>query len=218
MEQDEIRKACRKLYDRCGKTYRARLNTHKRLVRTGQWWDLSQATISCAMVYFSVALLADPASYPHNMELMLAGLSIAMLVVSLLVSAQSYPRRVERTFVHYRALQDLWVDLENIIDKDLKDTVTEQSYVDYLRQYRQLLDNSENHKECDYLILLRRGSRKHKSEQAPSDKSMYSEQREQLTTHKWVWSRLEYHVFPLFVPMAIVVISFVLVVIASLTN
>lgn len=127
-------------------TYRARLETSKRMHDRSLTWNSLLVTASTVTTIISIVLLADPLAYGSRGSVFVVVAGVLTLATSLLVTSANYAVRAQTFFRGYRDLQRLWVDVSQADGED----GDEQRKLE--ERYQQLLDQLPNHSEADYLV------------------------------------------------------------------
>jgi len=139
----------RRIRDRSYKTYRARVQSEKRLKAIGNWWNAAQVALGSALLAVSIVFLKGDSALLPGGDVSLAVLSVLSLVVSIVISNLSYAARAQDMFRSYREIQALSVEAERWLDT--KVFVPKRDLDQISRQYQVLLDTSANHTTLDYL-------------------------------------------------------------------
>ncbi|MCS3429034.1 hypothetical protein M2388_002713 [Leucobacter aridicollis] len=135
---------------RVERTYRARLETSKRMRARALTWNTLLVTSSTVTTVISIILLADPLAYGANGSALLVVVGVLAFAASLLVTSANHAARAETFFRGYRDLQRLWVKVCSSIEtnSDAPERLEEE--------YQQLLDQLPNHSTADHLTADRK--------------------------------------------------------------
>lgn len=157
------------LEDRSYTTYKARLAAAARLRHLDTAWNLALIALSTATVIAAVGIMVSPALYGAEGELLLAVISIATLVTSLIVAGARFGARSRDMTVSYRRLQRFSVDIERLRLTNAG-PLSQERLNELSDRYQDLLDAAENHSDADYgAVAARRREATFGIEGAPSN-------------------------------------------------
>lgn len=193
-----------KLSTRYRKTFKARLEMEKRLIKQQKLLERGITFTSSSMIMVTLLNLHDPTGPFRNVSLVLALLSFITLIGSLLLSAARLPERRIEAFQTYRAVQKLRVKVDQLPYRKCPCS-WDEVLAEIEAEYESLIDSSENHTEADHfraLIADRRADAfesisaadpKQGEETAPSRREETSPtQNKQVGTYErtqWYWFR-----------------------------
>ncbi|WP_182045218.1 SLATT domain-containing protein [Curtobacterium sp. ME26] len=133
------------------RSYRARIESERRLRRVGLFWSAAQTALAVGLIAVSVLYLAYPERQSTLMLVYLISLSVLALAVSVTVGALDYTGRAREMFRNYRAIQALSVRVESARKSQL--FITKRFVHRMHSEYDLLLDNSENHTSLDWAVF-----------------------------------------------------------------
>lgn len=149
------------------RSYRARIESERRLRRVGLSWSAAQTSLAVGLIAVSVLYLAYPQRQSTLMVVYLISLSVLALAVSVTVGALDYSGRAREMFRNYRAIQALSVRVESASKSRILIT---KKFVDRLQsEYDLLLDNAENHTNLDWAVFQAKDKRAGSDSSAGSD-------------------------------------------------
>ena len=122
-------------------TRKARINSSERLMKKEHFIQGINIYYSCILIAISVYGLNNQ-SYIFSLLSIIASISLTLSL--LYISAQKYSERAAALKKNYIELQELYYKLENFTEETPELTK-------YQQQYIELLHNSENHSEMDFL-------------------------------------------------------------------
>jgi ABC-type multidrug transport system fused ATPase/permease subunit len=138
-----------RIENRSYKTYKARLKSAQRLQRLGHAWNAALISTSVATLVASVALLMDSSVYGRRGDVLLVGVSVLGLAASFVVAARNYGARAREMTASYRKIQRISVEAELLKTS----SISPIDITDISRRYQDLLDESENHTEADFMAV-----------------------------------------------------------------
>lgn len=128
-------------------TYRARIKASERLATLNTVWNIALMFGSVAVTINSVVMLVDRNALGPKGDVAMACASILTLVISVSVSGMNLSGKSRDMFTSYRRIQRLSADAERVVsDQPTRNDLTRLS-----SEYDDMLDNSDNHRLCDYL-------------------------------------------------------------------
>lgn len=137
----------KKLVDRSYATYQSRIYASERLARLNTTWNVALMLGSVATTIDSVVLLVDDAALGPKGDVVLTCASILTLFVAVAISGMNLSGKSRDMFTSYRRIQRLSADVERAAVND----PTPSTLTRLAGEYDDMLDNSENHRLCDYL-------------------------------------------------------------------
>lgn len=146
-EQDSLAVQFAKLVDRSYTTYQSRVHASERLARLSATWNVALVVGTLAATIDSVVLLVDKSALGPRGDVVLTCASILTLFISVAISGMNLSGKSRDMFTSYRRIQRLSSEVER--------TAASRPSVEALfrlaGEYDDLLDNSENHRFCDFL-------------------------------------------------------------------
>ena len=156
---------------RVEKTYFARMKMAQRLQNRGSNWSTALVALAVSSTIASICLLLQSKIYGAHGDVLLVVVAVFTLVASLTVANADYPSKARRGFETYRRLQRLSVRLEAAAATPSRwEWKRRAAFVEFDREYQQVLDESENHSAADYGRAIRFVVRK-KGQAAPSEQA-----------------------------------------------
>lgn len=122
-------------------TRKARINASERLMKKEGFIQGINIYYSCILIAFSVYGLKNQS---YILSLLSTIASISLTLSLLYVGAQKYSERSTALKKNYIQLQELYYKIEGITNET-------PELIEYREEYIELLNNSENHSELDYL-------------------------------------------------------------------
>ena len=166
-----------KLSTRYRKTFKARLEMEKRLIKRQKLLELWITFTSSSMMVVTLLNLHDPSGPFLNASLILGLLSFITLIGSLLLSAARLPERRIEAFQTYRAVQKLRVRVDQLPYQECICS-WDSALTQIEKEYESLIDSTENHTEADHfraLLADRRASAFEKVSSIPSNRKVSTE-------------------------------------------
>lgn len=142
-----------KLSSRYRKTFKARLEMEKRLIKQQKLLERGITFTSSSMMIVTLLNLYDPTGPFRNVSLVLALLSFITLIGSLLLSAARLPERRIEAFQTYRAVQKLRVEADQLPYRKCPCS-WDEALAQIEAEYESLIDSTENHTEADHFRAL----------------------------------------------------------------
>ncbi|WP_460628308.1 SLATT domain-containing protein [Intrasporangium mesophilum] len=143
-----MEEALANLERRAYRTYKSRLEAHRRLSTRGTAWNVALVSVSTALTIGSVGILVDQSIYGEKGEVLLACLSVLSLAASLVVANMNYGVRSSAMETNYKRFQKISKDVERRAVLD--DAAREQMLTEYARESDLLVEASENHTSADF--------------------------------------------------------------------
>lgn len=122
-------------------TRKARINASERLMKKEGFIQGINIYYSCILIAFSIYGLKNQS---YILSLLSTIASISLTLSLLYVGAQKYSERAADLKKNYIQLQELYFKIEGITEET-------PELIKYREEYIELLNNSENHSELDYL-------------------------------------------------------------------
>jgi len=122
-------------------TRKSRINASERLMKKEGFIQGINIYYSCILIAFSVYGLKNQS---YILSLLSTIASISLTLSLLYVGAQKYSERSAALKKNYIQLQELYYKIEGITNET-------PELIEYREEYIELLNNSENHSELDYL-------------------------------------------------------------------
>lgn len=171
------RSALADLERRSYRSYRARIETERRLRRVGLTWNAAQTALAVGLIAVSVLYLAYPDEQNTLMVVYLISLAVLALAVSVTVGALDYSGRAREMFRNYRSIQALSVRIESTQKSRL--FISRRFLEQAQTEYDLLLDHAENHSQLDWDVFeAKNGPEKARmskpSEESDDDKTQLS--------------------------------------------
>lgn len=138
-----------KLTDRSYTTYQSRIKASERLARLNACWNIALMVSAVAVTIDSVVLLVDSTALGDKGDVVLVCASIITLFISVTVSGMNLSGRSRDMFTSYRRIQRLSAEAERHAVHDC----TSERLNQLSQEYDDMLDNSDNHRLCDYLKI-----------------------------------------------------------------
>lgn len=136
-----------KLVQRSYITYQSRIKASERLATLNALWNVALVFGSVAVTINSVVLLVDRNALGPKGDVAMACASILTLFVSVSVSGMNLSGKSRDMFTSYRRIQRLSAEAERVAANQ----PTQQDLARLSSEYDDMLDNSDNHRLCDYL-------------------------------------------------------------------
>jgi hypothetical protein len=136
------------LEDRAFTTYKARLKAAERLHMLDNFWNAALIASAVSGAVSAIGSVVDGSMYGDAGPALLAVATVIVLVVSLVVSAQSFGARSRNMFISYRRAQRIALAAESLRLSGRRSS--DKRVARLLHAYNTLLDESENHTEADY--------------------------------------------------------------------
>ena len=127
-------------------SYLSRVKASERLARLNTAWNFSLMASSVVTTVDSIVLLVDPKALGRNGAVTLTCASVLTLFISTSISGMNLSGRSRDMFTSYRRIQRLCSEVERA--KHLGAPAPELERL--ARDYDELLDNSDNHRTCDF--------------------------------------------------------------------
>ena len=137
------------LEQRAFKTYRARVEAHKRIARLNLSWNTALVSLATSTTVAAVGQLVIPTMYGAGGNALMVVLAILSLVVSLVVSSMNYGARARSMEASYKRIQQISFLAERLEVVTPPDQLARR-FDELQREYEIAIESSENHTTADH--------------------------------------------------------------------